>query len=253
MTCYRHTSVVRVRPSSARPLRARMLRIAHRCIARLAILRPIRMGLCLRASVTLSAALVGACTLLPRPVTSDPALLLLMQQQRMLHAPSEEVATAIGNARANVLTAPTLSNRVTLALLLALPGSSTDQRREARNLLKTCDSTVADDPVAALCVLTGGLLTDELAAQQKLHALEDDAKDAEQHALDLQRELGALYAQSTAKLESDAQKRMRGLERQLSEQRAQLDAMRQQLQELQAIERSIETRREAPAETARTP
>lgn len=206
----------------------------------------------LAAAITL-ALLTGSCAVLPQAGPVDPATTLLVQHQHLLHAPGDSVTAAIANVRARVAAAPSLRNRVELALLLTLPGGPLQQRQEARELLGTCESTASEDPVAALCSVTAGLLTEQLAAQQKLQALEEEAPAAELRSLDLQRQLGALYAQSAARLELEAQKRMRTLERQLSEQRAQLDAMRLQLQELQAIERSIETRRESPAEASRTP
>ena len=208
---------------------------------------------CQRALSVLLVSAIAACTVLPHEPDTDRTTLLLQRQLHIRHGTSNDIATALTDARARLLAQPELANRVELALLLTLPGASAEQSHEAMELLKACDSPIPNDPAVALCAITGGLLDKASAAEQKVHALEEDAKESERRALELQRQLGALYAQSAAKLESEAQKRLRVLERQIAEQRTQLEAMRQQLQELQNIERSIETRRETPVEGSRKP
>ena len=208
---------------------------------------------CQRALSGLLVSAIAGCTVLPHEPDTDRTTLLLQRQLHIRHGTSNDIATALTDARARLLAQPELANRVELALLLTLPGASAEQSHEAMELLKACDSPIPNDPAVALCAITGGLLDKAFAAEQKVHTLEEDAKESERRALELQRQLGALYAQSAAKLESEAQKRLRVLERQIAEQRTQLEGMRQQLQELQNIERSIETRRETPVEGSRKP
>lgn len=196
---------------------------------------------------------LGACTALPLDVKPDGTAMVLKAYRQALHAAPESRAAALQSARTNLAAAPTLAHRLQVALLLTLPDSDAPQWSQAQELLRPCDVTPADDALASVCELTAELLRNALATQQKVVALEEGAKEAERHAQDLQRELAALYAQSTAKLEADAHKRITGLEHQLSEQRTRLDAMRQQLQELKAIERSIDTRREVGPDSARAP
>jgi len=211
------------------------------------------MNPCRRAIVALFCSSVGACTMLPREVAPDNASTILRLYERMLHEPPATVAAAIASARAALAAQPSLAHRLEVAMLLTLPGAPVEQLHAAQELLTNCAETPTEEKLTALCELTGTLVRGTVDAQQKVLALEENAKASERHAQDLQLQLTQLYAQSQAKLESDAHKRITGLEHQLSEQRNQLEAMRQQLQELQAIERSIETRREVAPESARTP
>ena len=192
--------------------------------------------------------LLGACATPPitLPPTSDPAKELLTRYQYAQHLDSATRAQNVAQLRARIAAAPTLVNRMELALLLTHPDTAPDDRRAAGELLASCAGEPAATALAGLCLLTGRMLANDVELNRQLVIEQTKIQEAEARAVLQQQQLDALTSQSAAKVDAEA-RRIATLERRLGDQHKQIDALRRQMRELQAIERSIEERHGAGA------
>ncbi len=187
--------------------------------------------------------LLSACTTQPvvLPPANDPAKELLARYQYAQHLDGATRALNVAKLRARVAAEPTLVNRVELALLLTHPDAPPDDRRTAGELLASCAGEPAATALAGLCLLTGRMLANDVELNRRLVVEQTKIQEAEARAVLQQQQLDALTSRSAAKVDAEA-RRIATLERQLGDQHKQIDSLRRQMRELQAIERSIEER-----------
>ena len=193
------------------------------------------------AALCVLATLAG-CTTVPAAVTQPaPAQEVLLRYQQSQHLDAGARAQRVAAVRQRIATEPSLSNRVELALLMSMPDASVADRVAARELLLPCAGDPATDPLVGLCVLAGRMLSNDAELRAQVMAAEQQLREATARAELQQQQVEALTAQSAAKQEAEA-RRIASLERRLGDQHKQIDALRRQMRELQAIERSIEDR-----------
>ena len=193
------------------------------------------------ATLCVLATLAG-CTTAPAAVTQPaPAQEVLLRYQQSQHLDAGARAQRVAAVRQRIAAEPSLSNRVELALLMSMPDASVADRIAARELLLPCAGDPATDPLVGLCVLAGRMLSNDAELRAQVMAAEQQLREATARAELQQQQVEALTAQSAAKQEAEA-RRIASLERRLGDQHKQIDALRRQMRELQAIERSIEDR-----------
>lgn len=197
-------------------------------------------GLLLFFCVLLFSTLLNGCTSWQGPAVGTATEQLLLRHQVGSLAAGPSRANNIAKARQEFSTTSSLTNRLQLALLLSSTQSTSDERDEALALLEPCDDTTADDAALInLCVLTRQLVRQERQASKDADELRSRTEEYSRRQRDLERQLGAVYAQSAAKVEAEQRERVSALEEQLLEQRTQLESLRRQINELRDIERSI--------------
>lgn len=212
----------------------------HGCTGRTAARLAARRGR-LAASLCVLATFAG-CATTPAAVTQPPpAQEVLLRYQQSQHLDAGARAQRVAAVRQRIAAEPSLSNRVELALLMSMPDASVADRIAARELLLPCAGDPATDPLVGLCVLAGRMLSNDAELRAQVVAAEQQLREATARAELQQQQIEALTAQSAAKQEAEA-RRIASLERRLGDQHKQIDALRRQMRELQAIERSIEDR-----------
>ena len=195
-------------------------------------------GLALNAGLLLSACAVQPALL---PAASDPATELLARYQHGQHLDGAMRAQNIAQLRVRIAAEPSLVNRTELALLFTHPDADADDRRAASELLASCAGEPATTALAGLCLLTGRMLANDVELNRRLAIEQTKIQEAEARAFMQREQLDALTSQSAAKEDAET-RRIASLERQLGDQHKQIDSLRRQMRELQAIERSIEDR-----------
>jgi hypothetical protein len=187
-------------------------------------------------------ATLAGCATAPAAVTQPPPVQdVLLRYQQSQHLDAGARAQRVAAVRQRIAAEPSLSNRVELALLMSMPDASVADRIAARELLLPCAGDPATDPLVGLCVLAGRMLSNDAELRAQVTAAEQQLREATARAELQQQQVEALTAQSAAKQEAEA-RRIASLERRLGDQHKQIDALRRQMRELQAIERSIEDR-----------
>ena len=200
--------------------------------------RLVAAGLALTAGLLLSACAVQPALL---PAASDPATELLARYQHGQHLDGATRAQNIAQLRVRIAAEPSLVNRTELALLFTHPDADTDDRQAAGELLASCAGEPAATALAGLCLLTGRMLANDVELNRRLTIEQTKIQEAEARAVIQREQLDALTSQSAAKEDAET-RRIASLERQLGDQHKQIDSLRRQMRELQAIERSIEDR-----------
>lgn len=199
-----------------------------------------RKASCLLGSVIVLA--LGGCAAAPTAVVKpNPAQEVLLRYQQSQHLDAAARAARVDSVRQRIAAEPSLVNRVELALLMSMPDATVADRVAARELLLPCAGDPATDALVGLCVLAGRMLSNDAELRAQVATAEHKLKEAEARAELQAQQIAALTAQSAAKQEAEA-RRIASLERQLGDQHKQIDSLRRQMRELQAIERSIEDR-----------
>ncbi len=190
----------------------------------------------------LALATLQACTTAP-PAAPPPLPVqdVLLRYQQSQHLDAAARAARVAAVRQRIGLEPSLVNRVELALLMSMPDASGADRIAARELLLPCAGDPTTDALVGLCVLAGRMLGNDAELRGQIAAVDQQLREATARAELQQQQITNLTAQSAAKQETEA-RRIASLERRLGDQHKQIDALRRQMRELQAIERSIEDR-----------
>jgi len=158
--------------------------------------------------------------------------------RRLREMPRPQLASELDQRRSAYAADPSPTNRMQLALLLAMPGGPAQDESTAIALLKGYRAETADEGVQDLCQLLEVLLTSTTHQEDRLQASLEELKEKRQRIAALERDL----KQSTTR-GKELEQRVIALQRSLAREHAEALTLQQQLDELRNIERSLEARR----------